>query len=210
MTPARLRWLVEPGSPTLELASLFASAGHSLYLVGGSVRDAFLDREHEDLDFATDARPPRSGLSSPSGPMPSTGSVRPSGPSVFARGEVSLREITTFRSEIYRDDSRKPNVTFSSEIESDLSRRDFTVNAIALRLPDLEAVDPFGGLADLAEGLLADSARSGDLLLRRSAADAPSVPLSGELWVSGSTRPGVGGGPDGGADLDHFGGADPR
>jgi poly(A) polymerase len=153
MTPARLSWLVEPGSPTLELASRFASAGHSLYLVGGSVRDAFLDREHEDLDFATNARPPeiRALVSKWADAVYRVGE---------AFGTIGVRkgkfqaEITTFRSEIYRDDSRKPNVTFSTDIESDLSRRDFSVNAIALRLPDLEAVDPFGGLADLAEGLL--------------------------------------------------------
>ena len=153
MTPARLRWLVESGSPTLELASLFASAGYSLYLVGGSVRDAFLDRTPEDLDFATDATP-----------ADIKAVVTKWADAVYGVGEafgtIGVRqgdfvaEITTFRSEIYRDDSRKPRVTFSSDIESDLSRRDFSVNAIALRLPDLEAVDPFGGLADLAEGLL--------------------------------------------------------
>ncbi|HKY49516.1 MAG TPA: CCA tRNA nucleotidyltransferase [Acidimicrobiia bacterium] len=153
MTPARLRWLVEPGSPTLELASRFASAGHSLYLVGGSVRDAFLDREHEDLDFATDAKPAdiRSLVSSWADAVYRVGEAF--GTIGVRKGEFQA-EITTFRSEIYRDDSRKPTVTFSNDIESDLSRRDFTVNAIALRLPDLEAVDPFGGLADLAEGLL--------------------------------------------------------
>jgi poly(A) polymerase len=163
MTPARLRWLVEPGSPTLELASLFESAGHKLYLVGGSVRDAFLDREAEDLDFATDARPPeiRAVVAEWADAIYRVGEafgtigVRKSGwgGSPANRNEF-VAEITTFRSEIYRDGSRKPKVTFSSEIESDLSRRDFTVNAIAIRLPDLEAIDPFGGLADLAVGLL--------------------------------------------------------
>ena len=59
-------------------------------------------------------------------------------------------EITTHRAEVYRPDSRKPEVSFGDSIEVDLSRRDFTVNAMALRLPDLELVDPFGGLADLA------------------------------------------------------------
>jgi poly(A) polymerase len=153
MTPARLRWLVEPGSPTLELGSRFASAGHSLYLVGGSVRDAFLDREHEDLDFATDAKPAdiRALVSNWADAVYRVGEAF--GTIGVRKGEFAA-EITTFRSEIYRDDSRKPKVTFSSDIESDLSRRDFTVNAIALRVPDLVAVDPFGGLADLSEGLL--------------------------------------------------------
>ena len=153
MIPARLRWLVEPGSPTLELAALFASAGHSLYLVGGSVRDAFLDRQAEDLDFATDARPgeTRALVSRWAQAVYSVGEAFGT---IGVRKGAFLAEITTFRSEIYRDDSRKPRVTFSTDIESDLSRRDFTVNAIALRLPDLEAVDPFLGLSDLAGRLL--------------------------------------------------------
>lgn len=153
MTPSRLRWLVEPGSPTAELAGLFSEAGHQLYLVGGSVRDTFLGRGHDDLDFTTDARPETIKKI-----------VGKWATSVFtvgqAFGTIGIRrgglaaEITTFRSEIYRDDSRKPHVTYSDHIEEDLSRRDFTVNAIALRLPDLEAIDPHDGLADLARKLL--------------------------------------------------------
>ncbi|HJU52210.1 MAG TPA: CCA tRNA nucleotidyltransferase [Acidimicrobiia bacterium] len=153
MTPNRLSWLVEPGSPTFELAGRFRAAGYSLFLVGGSVRDAFLEREHTDLDFTTDARPPEIREI-----------LEPWADAIYRVGEafgtIGLRkeslgaEITTFRSEVYRDDSRKPVVSFSSNLEEDLSRRDFTVNAIALRLPELEAIDPFGGLADLAAGVL--------------------------------------------------------
>jgi poly(A) polymerase len=153
MTPNRFAWLVEPGSPSFELAERFRAAGYSLFLVGGSVRDALLERTHTDLDFTTDARPPQ---------------IReildPWADAIYRVGEafgtIGLRkgglgaEITTFRSELYRDDSRKPVVSFSSDLEEDLSRRDFTINAIALRLPELEAIDPFNGLADLAAGRL--------------------------------------------------------
>lgn len=153
MTPNRFSWLVEPGSPSFELAGRFRAAGHSLFLVGGSVRDALLERAHTDLDFTTDARPEKIREI-----------VDPWADAVYRVGEafgtIGLRkaslgaEITTFRSEVYRDDSRKPKVSFSDDLEEDLSRRDFTINAIALRLPELEAVDPFGGLAHLAAGRL--------------------------------------------------------
>ena len=63
-------------------------------------------------------------------------------------------EITTHRAEAYREDSRKPEVEFADDVEADLARRDFTVNAMALRLPDVELVDPFDGAADLAAGRL--------------------------------------------------------
>ncbi|MGH8928927.1 MAG: CCA tRNA nucleotidyltransferase [Acidimicrobiia bacterium] len=153
MTPSRLRWLAEPGSPTLELASLFAAAGHRLYLVGGSVRDALLGRPHEDLDFTTDARPSeiRELVADWADAVYLVGEAFGT---IGVRRGSALAEITTFRAEIYRDESRKPEVTFSNDITSDLSRRDFTVNAIALELPDLKAIDPFGGLADLANTLL--------------------------------------------------------
>lgn len=153
MIPDRLRWLVEPGTPIRELGDLFAAGGHDLYLVGGSVRDALLDRPHDDLDFATDAHPARIKEV-----------VRGWADSIFTMGEVfgtiGVRkagrtfEITTFRAEVYRSDSRKPTVTFSTRIDEDLSRRDFTINAMALRLPDAQPVDPWGGLADLAASAL--------------------------------------------------------
>ena len=153
MIPERLRWLVADGSPAVELADRFRHAGHSLYLVGGSVRDALLGRPVGDLDFTTAARPPQIRAI-----------VEDWAEAVFGMGEAYgtigarkadwLFEITTFRSEVYRDESRKPGVTFSDRIEDDLVRRDFTINAIALALGDLETVDPCGGLADLASGVL--------------------------------------------------------
>jgi poly(A) polymerase len=135
------------------LAEIFAAAGEEIYLVGGSVRDAFLGRPLEDFDFATSARPDQvSRLLKPwADAVYEVGAVFGT---VAARKDGFTVEVTTYRSEIYRDDSRKPHVTFSDDIETDLSRRDFTVNAIALSLPDLEAVDPHGGLADIAGRVL--------------------------------------------------------
>lgn len=156
MIPARLEPLLHADGDSLHLARRFGEAGRALFLVGGSVRDALMGRTpHDaDLDYATDARPAEI-----------EGIVRSWADSVFTvgaeYGTVGVRrrgvthEITTFRSDVYREDSRKPVVTFSDDIETDLSRRDFTVNAMALRLiPEPEMVDPFGGLTDLGAGLL--------------------------------------------------------
>jgi poly(A) polymerase len=131
------------------LAGIFAEAGEEIFLVGGSVRDAFLGRPVQDFDFATSARPDRvSRLLAPWADV--VYDVGATFGTVAARKAGVTVEVTTYRSEVYRDDSRKPHVTFSDDIGTDLSRRDFTVNAIALSLPDLEAVDPHGGLADIA------------------------------------------------------------
>jgi poly(A) polymerase len=134
-----------------DLGKRFAAAGHQLYLVGGTVRDALLERPSPDVDLTTDATPDeilavvRAGHWHDGvwlqGVRFGTVGVR--------KGDLRL-EITTFRSDVYREDSRKPEVTFGRTIEEDLSRRDFTVNAMAVRLPEGQFVDPFGGLADLA------------------------------------------------------------
>jgi len=137
-----------------ELAGLFAAEGYVLYLVGGSVRDALLGRDNEDLDFTTDARPDdieRIGTGW-------ANSVYLAGKAFGTIGLVKnqhIYEITTFRSEMYRDDSRKPVVSFGDDIVEDLARRDFTVNAMAIRIPrqpgdEPEMIDPHGGLRDLA------------------------------------------------------------
>lgn len=148
MIPERLAWLVADDSASSQLGSRFHAAGFELFLVGGSVRDALLGRPSEDLDFATDARPDDvKRLVNPLGAMFTLGE---------AFGTIGLQideqrfEITTFRSEAYADDSRKPQVVFGNDIETDLSRRDFTINAMGLNLATQEMVDPFGGLADLA------------------------------------------------------------
>ncbi len=148
MIPDRLRPLVQE---TEEIAARFQRAGYRLYLVGGVLRDALLGRvpDQYDLDFTTNARPDEVERL-----MDGWADARWSQGKRF--GTIGLRkgsqvmEITTHRGEAYRPDSRKPDVVFADGIETDLSRRDFTVNAMALALPDLALIDPFNGLADLA------------------------------------------------------------
>jgi len=147
--PERLRPLLDADSPLAELAGRFVAAGHQLYLVGGTVRDAVLNRPSPDIDLTTDARPDEiERLVSPWADFLWLQGQR-FGTVGAARGDLRI-EITTFRADVYHPDSRKPDVTFSDDIETDLSRRDFTINAMALELPEPRLVDPFHGLADLA------------------------------------------------------------
>ena len=150
--PPRLARFLEPDSATQALAGRLRAAGYRAYLVGGIVRDVFLDRlsPEDDIDIATDARP-----------EVVEAIVRDWADAVWLQGQrfgtVGLQkggrtfEITTFRADVYHPESRKPEVTYSDDIETDLSRRDFTINAMALALDEPELVDPFGGLADLAQ-----------------------------------------------------------
>ena len=138
------------------LADAFAAAGQPLYLVGGIVRDLFLGRErgaHADLDLTTAARPDEIKRI-----------VAPLADAVWTQGErfgtIGARirgreyEVTTFRADSYDPASRKPEVSFGDAIEGDLHRRDFTVNAMAIAVPEPVLVDPYGGAADLAAGVL--------------------------------------------------------
>ncbi|WP_425955568.1 CCA tRNA nucleotidyltransferase [Xylanimonas sp. McL0601] len=146
----------------IELGTLFRSAGHELALVGGPVRDAFLGRASHDLDFATSATPDQTQelLARWGDAHWDIGKVFGTiGARRFARGgddggDDVVVEVTTYRSDEYDPASRKPVVAFGDTLEGDLSRRDFTVNAMAVRLPDLTFVDPFDGLGDLARGVL--------------------------------------------------------
>lgn len=151
--PERLEILTSGQSPPAQLHEIFTSAGEEIYLVGGSVRDAFLDRPLEDFDFATSARPDRVAELL-EGWADVVYRVGEAFGTIAARKNGETVEVTTYRSEVYRDDSRKPHVTFSDDITTDLSRRDFTVNAIALSLDAMSPIDPFGGLADLGSGML--------------------------------------------------------
>jgi poly(A) polymerase len=156
---AAVRELLRVAATTDPLAERFTAAGHALYLVGGPVRDALLGRLHDDLDFATDARPEQiltilSGL----GPTWTTGIAFGTVGVLLVEGGAEHRcEITTYRSDVYDAGSRKPEVTFGDSIEADLVRRDFAVNAMAVELPLQAArpiVDPFGGLDDLTNKVL--------------------------------------------------------
>ncbi len=134
--------------PVATLAAAFAQAGRQLALVGGPVRDAFLGRAVTDLDFATDATPdeilalvkPISSAQWDIGRDFGTIAARIAGQTV---------EITTYRADSYDGASRKPTVAFGDNLEDDLVRRDFTINAMALRLPERVLVDPWGGVEDL-------------------------------------------------------------
>src|SRR6266542_3513967 len=134
-----------------ELGERFTDAGHQLYLVGGTVRDALLERSSPDVDFTTDADPTRILEIVKAGGWDDGVWLQGArfGTVGVRKGTLRL-EITTFRSDVYHEDSRKPEVTFGRSIEEDLARRDFTVNAMAVRLPDGRFIDPFGGLTDLA------------------------------------------------------------
>ncbi len=130
------------------LGERFAAAGAQLYLVGGVVRDALLGRPMADFDLATSAHPDETlRLLRGWAERQYLKGVRFG--TVGARKDGHELEITTFRSEVYRPEDRKPGVAFADDIETDLSRRDFTINAMAVRLPDGAFVDPFGGVKAL-------------------------------------------------------------
>lgn len=141
---------------TAELAELFEARGKKLFLVGGAVRDLLLGKDltAADLDFTTDALPEEIKRV-----------VEPKAGSLWTQGEkfgtigcvIGGRgcEITTHRKEAYDHDSRKPDVVFGEDISEDLSRRDFTINAIAVKLPEGVLVDPYEGASALSERVLA-------------------------------------------------------
>ncbi|MER3521810.1 MAG: CCA tRNA nucleotidyltransferase, partial [Acidimicrobiia bacterium] len=129
------------------LVSAFVDSGYQLYLVGGTVRDLFLGRAQTDIDFATDALPDEiEKIGRNFGPVWLAG--KEFGTIGLDLGGTKV-EITTFRSDVYPRDSRKPQVSFGKSIEEDLKRRDFTINAMAISLPSLKLVDPWGGASDL-------------------------------------------------------------
>ena len=148
-----------------EIGRLFARHGHELALVGGPVRDVLLGQQPGDLDLTTDATPDQV-LSITRDWADRTWEVG------IAFGTVGLRkgnvifEITTYRSEQYERTSRRPGVQYGRSLEEDLGRRDFTVNAMAARLPGYDFTDPFGGFEALSGEGAADAGTAGAVVRR--------------------------------------------
>jgi poly(A) polymerase len=162
VVPARFQPILDETRP---LAEAFRARGHTLYLVGGIVRDTLLglSRSAPDIDCTTDASPDQIEAIIRSLKPESIWTVGKKFGTIGAHlrmgdqekaGPVRPVEITTHRAEAYNADSRKPDVEFSTDITADLSRRDFTVNAMALSILDLELIDPFNGAVDLAKKVL--------------------------------------------------------
>jgi len=145
--------LVTSKEPIKGLAQAFADAGFELALVGGPVRDAFLGRPVHDLDFTTSATPEQSEkIVKPL--AQATWDVGRAYGTIAAQVGPHTVEITTYRADTYDGSTRKPDVVFGTSLEEDLHRRDFTMNAMALTLPEAKLVDPCNGLDDLLAGVL--------------------------------------------------------
>ncbi len=145
--------LVTSDEPIAGISRAFQAAGHELALVGGPVRDAFLGRPLNDLDFTTSARPEE--IEKIIAPLATAvwDVGRAFGTIAAQFGDMTV-EITTYRADTYDGASRKPEVEYGDTLEGDLFRRDFTMNAMALTLPGLVLVDPCEGLNDLLAGVL--------------------------------------------------------
>jgi poly(A) polymerase len=136
-----------------ELGRRFGAAGHELHLVGGSVRDALLGRLGDDLDFCTDARPERT-LALVKGWADAIWETGREFGTIGIQKDGLRLEITTFRAEAYDGVTRNPVVQYGDNLLDDLRRRDFTINAMAVSLPGHVFTDPYGGLEDLAAGII--------------------------------------------------------
>ncbi|MDE2386461.1 MAG: CCA tRNA nucleotidyltransferase [Actinomycetales bacterium] len=160
------------------LGRIFKDAGHELALVGGPVRDAFLGRKAPDLDFTTSALPDET-LAILKGHVDAHWDIGREFGTIGARIGDDTIEITTYRADKYDRESRKPEVAFGKDLTQDLFRRDFTVNAMALRLPEKVFVDPFNGLQDLVAGIIRTPGKPED-----SFSDDPLRMLRGARFAS--------------------------
>ena len=160
------------------LGQLFSKAGFELALVGGPVRDAILGRVAPDVDLTTNATPDQI-LELIKGKVDTHWEIGKEFGTIGCRIGNDQIEITTYRADSYDQDSRKPEVRFGTDLVEDLQRRDFTVNSMALRLPERVFVDPFGGLRDLMDQVLKTPGKPED-----SFGDDPLRMMRGARFVS--------------------------
>jgi poly(A) polymerase len=160
------------------LGDLFSKAGFEIALVGGPVRDAILGRVAPDVDLTTNATPDQI-LELIKGKVDTHWEIGKEFGTIGCRIGSDQIEITTYRTDAYDSDSRKPEVRFGTDLTEDLQRRDFTVNSMALRLPERVFVDPFGGLADLMDQVLKTPGKPED-----SFGDDPLRMLRGARFAS--------------------------
>ena len=153
MVPTTLLKVIKENPFLEEVSTFYKNAGYQLYLVGGAVRDGILDISTKDFDFTTDATADESLILFKKNGYQTTEIGKAFG-TIEALYENFSLHITTFREDSYEETSRKPEVVSSNNLENDLKRRDFTINAIAYDILENELIDPYGGLRDLSRGII--------------------------------------------------------
>ena len=153
MVPRTLLDLIENNGYLRSLSNLYSSNGYDFYLVGGAVRDGILDIPTKDFDFTTNAPPEESIKMLNDGGYKTTEVGRAFGTIELQLNENSIH-ITTYRKDTYENSSRNPSIESATDLNTDLSRRDFTINSIAYSINENELLDPFFGLKDLSLGII--------------------------------------------------------
>ena len=153
MVPTTLLKVLKENTFLDDVATFYNNAGFQLYLVGGAVRDGILDIPTKDFDFTTDATADESLMLFKNNGYQTTEIGKAFG-TIEALYENFSLHVTTFREDSYKDTSRKPEISSSNNLENDLKRRDFTINAIAYNLLENKLIDPYSGLKDLSQGVI--------------------------------------------------------
>ena len=153
MVPTTLLKVLKENTFLEDIATFYKNAGFQLYLVGGAVRDGILDIPTEDFDFTTDATADESLMLFKNNGYQTTEIGKAFG-TIEALYENFSLHVTTFREDSYKETSRKPEISGSNNLENDLKRRDFTINAIAYDLLENKLIDPYSGLKDLSQGVI--------------------------------------------------------
>ena len=153
MVPTTLLKVIKDNPFLEDVSTFYKNAGYQLYLVGGAVRDGILNIATKDFDFTTDATADESLILFKNNGYQTTEIGKAFG-TIEALYENFSLHITTFREDSYEETSRKPEIISSNNLENDLKRRDFTINAIAYDILENELIDPYGGLKDLSQGII--------------------------------------------------------